>query len=48
MLKEGDVLGIFAKIGDDVEIAEDGTFILKEYTPFIRGKSYTFSDLGIN
>ena len=32
----------------EVSRAEDGSYILNNYTPFIKGKPYSLYDLGIN
>lgn len=55
MLEEGRTADIFNELGDNsyaheikVNKAEDGSYILDNYTPFIKGKPYSLYDLGIN
>ena len=55
MLEEGRTADIFNELGDNsyaheikVSRAEDGSYILNNYTPFIKGKPYSLYDLGIN
>ena len=55
MLEEGRTADIFNELGDnsyahelEVSRAEDGSYILNNYTPFIKGKPYSLYDLGIN